>query len=180
MAALRSRCGHYVFVLWFLLLKSSSSSPSPSFFYLFPRLLSAVVYWTSTMLPRTVWPGLNANLECRCTRMCCTRLAENTGRKRTPKIRHLGPIAQIVGLYFTERVLNVISGQKIKSAFITRSFRCFSWRIVAHFTPPGPASRPFTLCGCVSIKCKIKWFIIKRAVYKLIKRLSACTFVSRS
>jgi len=27
--------------------------------------------------------------------MCCTRLAENTGRKKSPKIRHLGTIAQI-------------------------------------------------------------------------------------
>jgi len=26
--------------------------------------------------------------------MCCTRLAENTGRKKSPKIRHLGAIAQ--------------------------------------------------------------------------------------
>jgi len=33
MAALRSRCGHYVFALWFL---------ASSFFFFFPRLISAV------------------------------------------------------------------------------------------------------------------------------------------
>jgi len=42
MAALHSRCGHYIFVLWFL---------------------------------------LGANLESM-SEMCCTRLAENTGRDR--------------------------------------------------------------------------------------------------
>jgi len=26
--------------------------------------------------------------------MCCTRLAENTGRKKSPKIRHLGTVTQ--------------------------------------------------------------------------------------
>jgi len=42
MAALRSTCGHYIFALWFLL--SSSSS-------FFPRLISAVAHWMSTILP---------------------------------------------------------------------------------------------------------------------------------
>jgi len=43
-AALHSRCGQYIFVLWFLL----SSS--------FPRLISAVADWMSTILPHMVWP----------------------------------------------------------------------------------------------------------------------------
>ena len=46
MAALRSRCGHCIFVLWFLL--------SSSFF--FPRLISAVGDWMSTILLHMVWP----------------------------------------------------------------------------------------------------------------------------
>jgi len=58
-AALRSRCGHYIFVLWFL-----------------------------------TWCGLSANLGCR-SETCCTRLVENTGRQKSPKIRHLGIIAQL-------------------------------------------------------------------------------------
>jgi len=46
MAALRSRCGHYIFALWFLL--------SSSFF--FSRLISAVGDWMSTICPHMVWP----------------------------------------------------------------------------------------------------------------------------
>ena len=48
MAALRSRCGHYIFALWFL----------SSIFYLFfiPRLISAVAYSISTILKHMVWP----------------------------------------------------------------------------------------------------------------------------
>ena len=49
MAALRSRCGHYIFALWFL-----------SIFYLLsffvPRLISAAADWMSTILPHMVWP----------------------------------------------------------------------------------------------------------------------------
>jgi len=47
MAALRSRWGHYIFVLFL-----------SSFFFLlsfFPRLISAVVNWMSTILPHMVW-----------------------------------------------------------------------------------------------------------------------------
>jgi len=43
MAALRSRCGHYIFILFL-----------PFFF--FPRLISAVADWMSTILPHMVWP----------------------------------------------------------------------------------------------------------------------------
>jgi len=39
MAALRSRCEHYIFILWFLL----------SSFFFFPRLISAVADWISTI-----------------------------------------------------------------------------------------------------------------------------------
>jgi len=46
MAALRSRCGHYIFALWFLL---SSSA-------FFPRLISAVAEWMLTILLHMVWP----------------------------------------------------------------------------------------------------------------------------
>jgi len=44
MAALHSRCGHYIFALWFL---------SSSFF---PRLISVVAEWMSTILLHMVWP----------------------------------------------------------------------------------------------------------------------------
>ena len=47
--ALRSRCGHYIFIMWLL----------PSFFLsssFFPRLISAVGDWMSTILSHMVWP----------------------------------------------------------------------------------------------------------------------------
>jgi len=44
MASLHSRCGHYIFALWFL---------CSSFF---PRLISAITHWMSTILPHMVWP----------------------------------------------------------------------------------------------------------------------------
>ena len=47
MAALWNRAGHYVFVPWFLLLLSS---------FFFPRLLSAVGDWISTILPHMLCP----------------------------------------------------------------------------------------------------------------------------
>ena len=72
MAVVRSRCGHYIFGLWFLLPLS----------FFFPRLISAVADWMSTCLG------------CR-SEMCCTWLAGNTGCKNDAKNRHLGIIAQI-------------------------------------------------------------------------------------
>jgi len=67
---------------------------SSSIFYLsifFPRLFSAVGDWMSTILPHIVC--LSANLGCR-SESCCTWLAENTGRKKSPKIRQ--PVGQRV------------------------------------------------------------------------------------
>jgi len=46
MAALCNRTGHYIFILWFLLLSSS----------FFPRLISAVGDWMSAIRPHMVWP----------------------------------------------------------------------------------------------------------------------------
>ena len=70
---------HYIFAMRF---RSS----------FFPSLISAVADWMSTILPHMVC--LSANLEC-ISEMCCTRLAENTGRKNDAKNRHLGTIAQL-------------------------------------------------------------------------------------
>jgi len=82
MAALCSRCGHYIFALWFLL----------SIFF-FPHLISAVADWMSIPYFHT-WCGLSANLGRR-SETCCRRLTVNTGRKRSPKNRHLSTIAQL-------------------------------------------------------------------------------------
>jgi len=69
MAALRSRCGHYILPYGFFLSSSSFSSPNLSG-------CRADVYHT--------WCGFSANLERR-SEMCCTRLAGNTGHKMTQK-----------------------------------------------------------------------------------------------
>jgi len=61
-----------------------------SIFLYFPRLISAVADWMSTILPHMVWCGLSANLECR-SEMYCTRLTEMQDAKN----RHLGTIAQL-------------------------------------------------------------------------------------
>jgi len=88
MAALHSRCGHYSFVLWFLL-----SSFSSFFFFLFflaqsqPSEIGCLPYFHT-------WCGISANLECR-SEMWCRRIVENSGRKKSPKIHHVGTIAQL-------------------------------------------------------------------------------------
>ena len=67
MAALSNRAGH----IYFHPVVSSSSSSSLPYFH--------------------TWCGLSVNLECR-SETCYARLAENTGRKKSPKSRHLGTI----------------------------------------------------------------------------------------
>jgi len=70
MAALRSRCEHYILVLWFLLSSIYLSS-------YFPGLFSAVADRMSIILSHGV--ALSANLGCR-SETCWARLAGNTGR----------------------------------------------------------------------------------------------------
>jgi len=82
MAALWNRVGHYIFALWFI-----------SFFFLF--FLAYSEQSQIGCLPYFyTWCGPSANLECR-SEMCCTRLSGNAGPKKSPKIRHLGTIAQL-------------------------------------------------------------------------------------
>jgi len=71
MAVLRSRCGHYIFALWFLL----------SSFFLFlasqPSQIGCLPYLHT-------WCSPSANLGC-WSETCCTRLAGNRGRKNIAK-----------------------------------------------------------------------------------------------
>ena len=85
--ALRSRCGHYISALWFLLL---------SFFLLSSPNLSRRrldVCHTSTL-----WCGLSANLRRR-SETCCTRLAEIQDAKNRQKFTISAPSHNFVGLY---------------------------------------------------------------------------------
>jgi len=79
------------FALWFL---SSSSS------IFFPRLISAVAEWMSTILLYT-WCGPNANLECR-SAMYCTRLAEKYRTENSSKIAISALSDNFVGLYLRD------------------------------------------------------------------------------
>ena len=88
MAALRSRCRHYIFALLFLLL------------FLLPFFLA----WSQPShfgcLPYFhTWCGLTADLGCR-SETCCTRLAENTGHKN---IAICAPSHNFVGLYLRNK-----------------------------------------------------------------------------
>jgi len=74
MVALWNRADHYSFALWFLSFLSS----------FFPRLISVVGDWMSTILP---------HVECT-SEMCCIRLPENMKIQDT-KNRHFGTIAQL-------------------------------------------------------------------------------------
>jgi len=75
MAALRSRCGHYILSFF-------------SFLFCFPRLITAVARSQIGCLPYfNTWCGLSANLGCR-SETCCTRLAGNTRRKKSPSGHH--------------------------------------------------------------------------------------------
>jgi len=81
MAGMHSRCGHFIFILWFLLL-SFSSSPNLS-------LRRLDVYHTSTHDVALVQIS-NAGLKC----AACGSLKIQDAKK-SPKIRHLGTIAQL-------------------------------------------------------------------------------------
>jgi len=67
------------------------------------------------------WCGLSANLEHR-SEMCGTRLAENAGRKKVAKNRHLGTIAQLCRAISSQpRHISTI-GKKLLSS--SMSCRC--------------------------------------------------------
>jgi len=91
----RSRCEHYIFVLWL----SSPYGIGQTIIFL-PCRLFFLLFLSSPNLSRRRLDVCHtsthdvANLQCR-SEMCCTRLAGNAGPKKSPKIRHLGTIAQL-------------------------------------------------------------------------------------
>jgi len=108
MAALCSRCGHYILQLWFLspssLWPPDGREGRPLYFCLVVFLLSSsfffffFAYSQPSQIERLpyfhTWCGLSANLGCR-SETCCTWLVENTGCKKSPKIRQLRTTAQL-------------------------------------------------------------------------------------
>ena len=110
--------GHYILQLWFL----------SFFFFLF---LSFLAYSQRSEIGCLsyfhTWCGLSANLECM-SEMCCTRLAENTGRKHYAKNRHLRTIAELLWGYIfatkayinsRKKLLNSISPQHVLTIWWT-------------------------------------------------------------
>jgi len=65
-------------------------------FFFFPRLISAVGDWMSTILPHMVWPYCKFRMH---VWNCCALLGENTARKKSPKIAICAPSHNFVGLY---------------------------------------------------------------------------------
>jgi len=91
---------------------------SSSFFF-FPRLILAV----SGCLPYIyTWCGPSANLECR-SEMCCMQLAGNAGPENSPKIRHLGTIAQLCRAMSSQlRHLSPIGKKTVKQQCLPHMF----------------------------------------------------------
>jgi len=96
MAALWNRAGHYIFELWFFLW-----SILYLLFFSSPNLSRCRLDNTARPSGHTSTHGLSANVGCR-SETCCTRLAENSGRKKSPKNRHLCTIAQLLLGYILE------------------------------------------------------------------------------
>jgi len=64
------------------------------------------------------WCGHSANLGCR-SETCCTRLAENTGRKKSPKIRHLRTIVQLCRAISSQlRQILTIGNKLVKQEYL--------------------------------------------------------------
>jgi len=102
---------------------SMVSSSSSVFFFLAssqPLQIGCLPYFHT-------WCGLSANLRCR-PETCCTRLAANTGRKKSSKICHLGTIAQLCWLYLFGSVTarHSSSGHQPNFAALNRRRRLYS------------------------------------------------------
>jgi len=64
------------------------------------------------------WCGLSVNLECR-SETCCTWMAENTGCKKSPKIRHLRTIAQLCRALSSQlRHVSTIGKKLVKQQYL--------------------------------------------------------------
>jgi len=92
--------------------------------FFFPCLISAVADW---ILPYFhTWCGLSANLGYR-SETCCTRLAENTGRKKVSKNRHMGTIAQICRAISSQlRHVSTIGKNFVKQQYVPQMFPQYS------------------------------------------------------
>jgi len=93
---------------FFFLLSSFFSSPNLISSYFFPRLISAVADWMSTigLLAHSLWYGLSANLRCR-SETCYTGLAQIQDAKSRQKIAFWAPSHNFVWLYLRNKGMHV-------------------------------------------------------------------------
>ena len=83
-AIMFSSCGFFFLLCFFLFLAYSQ-----------PSQIGCLPFFRT-------WCGLSANLGCR-SETCCMRIADNTGRKKSPKIRHQRAIAQLCRAIFATK-----------------------------------------------------------------------------
>jgi len=103
-----SSCGFFFFFFFFFVFSSPNLSR---------RRLD--VCHTSTV---HTWCCLSAILR-RKSETCCTRLAENKGRKKSPKIRHLGTIAQLCRAISSQlRHISTIGKKLVKQQYVLQMF----------------------------------------------------------
>ena len=110
MAALHSRCGHYILQLWLL-----SSFLFLSFF--------SLPIWLRIGCPPYfhTWCGLSANLECR-SEMCFMQLTKNTRtQKLCKKTTICTPSHNVVGLYLRN---DFGTPQQISTGFVSWLHYC--------------------------------------------------------
>ena len=101
------------------------------------------------------WCGLSANLECM-SEMCGTRLAANTGCKKSSKNRHLGTIAQLCRATSSQlRHASTIGKKLVKQQYPLHMFSqygelrpiiTYQLRSVYQFGEPQQISTGFTSC----------------------------------
>jgi len=112
-----------------------------SFFLLFFLAYSQPYFHT--------WCGLSANVECR-SEICCRRLCENTGRKKSPKIRHLGTIAQLCRAVSLQlKHVSTIGKKLVKQQYLLHnSSQYYELRSVYQFGAPQQISTGFEYWLC--------------------------------
>ena len=134
MAALRSRCGHYIFALWFILLLLFLPLLRLLSIF-FPRLISAVADWMSAILPHMVWPQCEFKMHV-WNMLHAARW--NSGRKNSAKNRGLGTNAQFCP---------AISSQL--KACINNWKKLVKQQYLLHMSPQYGELRPTNGCTCI-------------------------------
>jgi len=141
MVTLHSRCGHYIFVLWFLLLLS---------FYFFlvcsqPSQIGCLPYFHT-------WCGLSANVGCR-SETYCMRLAENSFcvQKIAKNSRSAHHRTTLLGYIFATMHVSTVGKKLVKQQYLSHA----SWdrlRSVLSLGHPGfSTSFASWQCYCMAL-----------------------------